>query len=114
MHPLLHPRPRHRRRRVGRSKQSRDDPWSLEAFVRLHLRGFSDFQRSRSRGKNNFEDLLHDVSVMPKAAPRARAARSDTVIFRMIVGRRHQALKLHVGPVADGEAVLTLMLPDED
>ena len=51
---------------------------------------------------------------MAKVASQTRGARSDTVIFKVIVGSRHQSFKLHIGPGDDGEAVLTLMMPDED
>jgi hypothetical protein len=63
---------------------------------------------------NDLNSLLHDVSTMAQVASRVRGARTDTVRFRVILGRRHQALKIHVGPGDTPKPVLTLMLPDED
>lgn len=67
--------------------------------------------------KNQGKDLagiLWDISHVAMAATRVQGSQTDTLRFRVIIGRATHELKLHVGPGDGGEPVLTLMLPSED
>jgi hypothetical protein len=57
--------------------------------------------------------IVHDISVMAKLAIR-NAREVEQVFFKVIIVEQTHTFKLHIGPSDEGEAVLTLMLPNED
>jgi hypothetical protein len=60
---------------------------------------------------------LWDAYYMGMMAARRAPEASEVVVYQLIMhnGRKAYAtLKLHIGPGDDGEAVLTIMLPEED
>ena len=66
--------------------------------------------------RNDGKDLagvLWDLTNMMRFAAR-RTPETDSILFRVIIGRTTHQLKLHVGPGDCGEPVITVMLPNED
>ncbi len=57
--------------------------------------------------------IVHDISTMARMELGINRA-TNQVLFEVIITGKTHTLKLHVGPGDRGEAVLTLMLPNED
>lgn len=58
--------------------------------------------------------ILWDISHVAMANTRIHGGKTDTIRFKVAIGRTSVDLKLHVGPGDTAEPVLTLMLPHED
>ena len=66
----------------------------------------------REEGKD-LAGVLWDLTTMMRFAAR-RTPETDSILFRVIIGRKTHQLKLHVGPGDCGEPVITVMMPNED
>ena len=75
---------------------------------------YSLIETAIAENGKDLEGIMHDIGTMSKMQMRRDGVVNDTLLFEVIIGRRLQSLKLHIGPGDTVQPVMTLMLPNED
>ena len=70
-------------------------------------------QQALQEDGQDLTGICHDISMMAKNAF-GTTPEADQLFFKVIIGRKTHALKLHIGAGDTLAPVLTLMFPDED